>query len=549
MRNDPYEPLVPTSLTSQLEMAKDTAVLERLSFLRRSATSIEGSISELSEALKILRSRHAALRQTLAAVNMLPAEVLQRIFLISHNDVETASWRPSHARTISSVCRRWRAVALTQSELWTTILLDGAEPTMRLTVERAGNRPFQVTHTLKMQQTTSIPKIWITSDVVPLSRWRSLSMAVKAGSTSMKAFHKIRKGLTNLESLTIDAERKYRTPFLTMLPPDLDLATTFPRLQSLHVMSAPVAVCRSALTASLVNLRLDLSVTLSDIITIFDSCQSLRRLWLSPAADAGNAFGQNPHAGDIVDEDHDADEDVGGDNDGDEAMEVDLELPATAATSASTRTSRREVEDLVAPPEFESLVLEEEVGLYLTQRIIETLRAPSLKHLDILLDPDEEPDLDDHRLFPPHLVSDFIQRFLSNLPHLESLVMTAHPSIMARAFDALIPVDFHSSIGIDTSSTHPTSGSSRFSAPALLDLELGSVAHTHADVHSRFVDYLGSVGDNLDNAVSSRASPRKCLRLLRVPGLTDEEVTRLSRVVWDVRGDDEYTPPSGFDIL
>lgn len=638
IKSDTFQPPIPPNLAAQHSLAIDADIVARLTSFEQAQSTVESVISELSQSLSALRSQHASLRQLLVAVNMLPAEVFNRIFLMSYYDIEYAPWRPRYARTVSSVCRQWRSIAISQGELWTTILLDAAEPSVRISVERAClQRSFDVTHSFAMQKSTHPPKSWIATAVCPPARWRSLNITLKRDSTSWKAFKKVMPKFSSrtsegrgLERLTIDMYPAIPGIGYFDTQADLQISRLFPNLQSLHVVRLEDKALRAALSPTLVNLRLSILITSADLRMIFRECSGLRRLWLSPIRDATQPVSNTSNSDDfhLGDEDE---EDEGGE-DGSEGedfqiMDVDDTDPHGSAGVSFM--------PLIAPGTLKSLVLDEDTTFEFVRTIIKNLEAPGLKQLTILSDVDADGGMEIitqarvHRLVSEDIVAliffcwrKCIKAFLfangsflslrtqlKRLPELESLKVSAPLGVISAFAGALVPdlanpAALTSSGGLSITSDHnradastnrnsdlgmnidtkeglarnltaeersassndlysrspanPQHHSTIEFLPSLLDLEFMS---SHADLYAIikddvqiFLSYLQSRAQqrqrdtDAERIIPTHHSTKKSLRMLRIDGLTDEEVEESRNVAWDVRRGGDALPAFGPDV-
>ena len=330
------------------EIAGDAGILERVSFLEQTERTISELVGSLSNTLASIRFQIVSLRQILASVNKLPMEILQRIFFMGYVDVGLPLWRDVHVRTICSVCRLWRAIATSQSELWTTVSLGSAQSYVRLCVERAGSRPFNITHPINMQRADTSPKSWVHRGVCPLDRWKSLNVALGEESASWKVFRKVAPHLSHLRKLTVEVyprppSRLHRKEEL------LRISGLFPNLMSLYILWLPKTSFNSALSSSLVDLRIDMELSEVDLAAIFRRCSSLRRLWISTVYP------------EVLDE-------------GTDWNGIGIGIGGIRRVQLS------------APTALESLVLSEDVNIGNLRSIIQRLEAPNLKELAILVD-------------------------------------------------------------------------------------------------------------------------------------------------------------------
>jgi hypothetical protein len=332
-------------LATPREIAGDAGILERVSFLEQTERAISELVGSLSNNLTSIRSQIVSLRQT-APVNKLPVEILQRIFFMGYVDVELPLWRDVHVRTICSVCRLWRAIATSQSELWTIVSLDSAQPYVRLCVERAGTQQFDITHGINMQRSDTSPRPWVLHGVCPFNRWKSLSVAFGEESASWKVFKKVAPHLSHLRKLTV--ETYWCLPNqLHQKEELLRISKLFPNLVSLYILWLPKASFNSALSFSLLDLRIDMELSEMNLATIFRECSSLRRLWIST---------------------------------------VSPEISDDGSDWNSTGIGEIHSVQLSAPTTLESIVLAEDVDTGGLRCIVQRLEAPNLKELGVLMD-------------------------------------------------------------------------------------------------------------------------------------------------------------------
>ena len=332
-------------------IAGDAGILDRISSLEQTEREIKDLVASLSDTLTSVRSRILSLRQTLALVNNLPVEILQCIFFMGYTDLELPMWRDLHVRIICSVCRLWRAIATSQSELWTTVSLDSSLSYVRLCVKRAGTKQFDVTHTINMQRSDTNPHPWTVREVCPFKRWRSLSITLGEESASWKVFQKAAPHLSHLRKLIIEMypcppSRIYRKEEL------VQISKLFPNLTSLYILWLPRASFKSSLPVSLVDLRIDMKISESNLATIFEECSSLRRLWVSTIS-SPIIWADEFNWGDVE----------------------------------NGRAS-----NLYAPATLKSLFLSEDVGIGNLRSIVHKLEAPNLRELSILMDDESNPD-------------------------------------------------------------------------------------------------------------------------------------------------------------
>jgi hypothetical protein len=329
--------------------AGDAGILDRIASLEQAEGVINELVANLSNALASFRTQIVSLRQALAPVNKLPVELLQRIFFMGYIDIELPLWRDLHVRTICSVCRLWRAIATSQSELWTTMSLNSPQPYVRLCVERAGTQQFDVTHTTRMQRSDTSPNSWIIREVCPFNRWKSLNITFREESASWKVFQKGAPHLSHLKKLTIEM---YPCPFGRTYRKEelLEIYKLFPNLTSLYILWLPRGSLKFAFSPSLVDLRIDMNLSESDLATIFEECLSLRRLWISTV------------------------------------------FPRMILDESDWGSAEDGGFQLSAPTTLESLVVSEDVDIGNLRCIVQRLEAPNLKELCILMDADAKPD-------------------------------------------------------------------------------------------------------------------------------------------------------------
>lgn len=327
----------------------DAGILDRIASLEQAEGVIKELVANLSNTLASFRTQIVSLRQALAPVNKLPVELLQRVFFMGYVDIELPLWRDLHVRTICSVCRLWRAIATSQSELWTIVSLNSSLPYVRLCVERAGTQQFDVTHTTRMQRSDTSPKSWIIREVCPFNRWKSLNITCREESASWKVFQKGAPHLSHLKKLTIEM---YPCPFGRTYRKEelLEICKLFPNLTSLYVLWLPRRSLKFAFSPSLVDLRIDMNLSESDIATIFEECLSLRRLWISTV------------------------------------------FPPMVLDEPDWSSAEDGVSQLSAPTTLESLVVSEDVDIGNLRCIVQRLEAPNLKEFCILMDADAKPD-------------------------------------------------------------------------------------------------------------------------------------------------------------
>lgn len=382
LQHDAFHQPIPSSISAQHSLAIDPIITERLSSLRQSGRVIKDVVEELSLALAAIKSRYVSLKQMLNPVNMLPTEVLERVFLLGFYDIEHLPSRPCYARTISSVCQRWRSIGLLQRDLWTTILLNASESSIRLAVDRASRRQFDVTHSSIMEHSVDCPQTWISvSSVCPPERWRSLDVGFRHLSTTWKMFKKISPRLEGLKRLTIDAypSPKGNMTYYRELEANLCASDLFPNLESLYIIWLPDITFRTCLSPTLVDLRLTIPINDDDLREIFMECTSLRQLWLSSRRIV-NADETTYDSASIPDSESD-DEAEAGNYIGEGFVNYDhlskdwnFEYP-TIPLETST---------------LESLILDQDLDVGFTAHIIEQLDAPKLKRFAVLLDPYDE---------------------------------------------------------------------------------------------------------------------------------------------------------------
>ncbi|KAL1741237.1 hypothetical protein HDZ31DRAFT_67123 [Schizophyllum fasciatum] len=173
-----------------------------LDALRKLSTSImEGSnasddeLQHIEESIDSVMTAIAFARNSRVAVNKLPAEVLERVFLFSQPPSadfmppwphwDSLDWvGPSH------VCTRWRAIAVAFPPLWTTLdLCRGRDPQLgRTFLSRSGNMPLTVFFSTNTFGSNN-PDVQVLEDVLSLHAARLTSLHVACGtSKDVKAF-------------------------------------------------------------------------------------------------------------------------------------------------------------------------------------------------------------------------------------------------------------------------------------------------------------------------------------------------------------------------
>lgn len=343
-------------IDSQRVLHESPDIHHRLASLERAESSTEALINSLSLSLATMKARRMFLQQILVPINMLPVELLQRIFNIAYRECDNPAWRPKYTRTICSVSRRWRDIGTSQPELWSTILLDHNEQYVHLCVERAGQERFDVTHSYG----TLDDQKWVSRGVCPLDRWRSLSIECENDSarwhTCRKLFPKI--GTAGLEKATIALSTKSRYSYTSLDTSAMKSLTQ--QLTTLYVAHIPYLMLPSSLSPTLINLRIDITIRDSDLRAVFTNCTRLERLWLQSIEGPSYAFVVPNEDGEDDDEDED----------GDVHMDDAGNNPALLHPSP-----------MFAPPPLRCLGFGDDVPIHYMTHVSRYLRAPQLREL------------------------------------------------------------------------------------------------------------------------------------------------------------------------
>ncbi|KAL1657858.1 hypothetical protein GGF50DRAFT_38425, partial [Schizophyllum commune] len=93
------------------------------STLRQHTRVLQHAIEWLSSRIPPLNRRVQEIKSLLSPIQCLPPELLSRIFLLAVPDIWYRA--PSGGMTLpfASVCSRWRAVALSMPQLWSSITI------------------------------------------------------------------------------------------------------------------------------------------------------------------------------------------------------------------------------------------------------------------------------------------------------------------------------------------------------------------------------------------------------------------------------------------
>ncbi|TFK64145.1 hypothetical protein BDN72DRAFT_846855 [Pluteus cervinus] len=191
--------------------------------------NIDNAIAALSERIRCLCSS----RNTLAGINLLPPEVLSRVFLLVR---DFAFERAPPARRIldwlqvTQVSQRWRQIAIDYSSLWTE--LSGCnEHLLQLFLSRSRVSPLSLFVHVYRQRTPLCPLV-----LQYLYRIQNLRILAKLGHWNYAVSDLCFPAL-ELKELEISAEEAYHHNTLSW-PPDL-LGENAPQLRRLTIRSFP----------------------------------------------------------------------------------------------------------------------------------------------------------------------------------------------------------------------------------------------------------------------------------------------------------------------
>lgn len=260
-------------LSSQKALGQYPAFLERLKIL-------DDIRLDLSIASQSIHHEMARMKQALSPINLLPVEIIQRIFTTGYWATSQMRKRPEFTVRVSSVSQRWRDVATTHGILWTTFRLDFPPDFVSLCLQRVGpHRPIYMTNSWSQAISQVHPPDWIRTGLCPFERWNSLHMiSCPHDSHLWRLMRQLFPRLQALNSILLDMPVPRYKPYI--LADD----HVFRNVRSLHIVNIPLGVLPFILTQGLRDIRIDRELPDAEVRNLLVRCTSLERLHLDSVA-------------------------------------------------------------------------------------------------------------------------------------------------------------------------------------------------------------------------------------------------------------------------
>lgn len=240
-----------------------------------------------------MQTRLNTIQTALAPISTLPPEVLCHIFLLMLSEPGTIDPNASASVfSISKVSRTWRAVAVSQSALWTQIHVEWSIPFQNLWLCRSRHHLLHIVAICLCASRREASRVALSRQLWDSSnRWVSLSV-YNLGHGDLQLFVVPalcgERGLANLQSVTLvagsDANLFGLGVYVTVHPYRL------PNVQRLHLSGVRMPALVS-IASDITSLELsDFTQTLDELGSLLRTCAKLEILTLTrigmPAADA-----------------------------------------------------------------------------------------------------------------------------------------------------------------------------------------------------------------------------------------------------------------------